>query len=61
MKFHETYPDIDIEIVIPHEEYMMAFFDLLSAKYGTIQNYYRSMLIGEEIQNKLLAKMKGEQ
>ena len=59
MKFHETYPDIDIEIVIPHEEYMMAFFDLLSAKYGTIQNYYRSMGIGEELQNALLAKIRG--
>jgi len=60
MTFHESFPDIDINILIPHEEYMMAFIAMLYEKYGTIQNYYRSMGIGEDLQNALLAKMKGE-
>ena len=57
MQFHEKFPDIDINIVIPCEAFMEGFFELMSAKYGTVQNYCESMGIGEELQRAIVRKM----
>ena len=53
----ERYPEIDINIVIPHEEYMTEFLRLLFEKYGSIVNYYLAIGIDGEMQEKIRRKM----
>ena len=60
MQFHEKFPDIDINIVIPREEFIESFFELMTEKYGTVQNYCISMGIGEELQRAIVRKMTEE-
>lgn len=36
---HQNFPDIDMNIVIPSEQYMEEFLHLLKAKYGSFRQY----------------------
>lgn len=48
---HQKYPDIDMNIVIPREEYMIRFLQLFRKAYGDVETYFRVIGIEtEEIQ-----------
>lgn len=49
--FRQKYPDIDINIVIPHEEYIVRFLRLFHEKYDDAQNYLHAIgLLAEEVE-----------
>ena len=56
----ESYPDLNMEIVIPQERYMREFLDLLMNQYGNIQSYLLSIGLNEQEINQLISKMKKE-
>lgn len=46
----QKFPDIDINIIIPHTEYMTRFLALFREKYGNPVNYLRTIeVVSEEI------------
>lgn len=48
--FQQKYPEIDIGIVIPREEYIVSFLRMFREKYGDAQNYLHMLgLSAEEI------------
>ena len=53
----DRYPEIDMNIVVPHEKYIHEFMRLLFEKYGSIENYFLSVGIDGETQEKLRRKM----
>lgn len=53
----ENFPNIDINIVIPNENNMREFLRIMAEKYGTAKNYFSSIGITEEEQEKIRAKM----
>lgn len=54
----QKFPNLDINIVIPHEEYIHTFLDLFLAKYHHAENYLQSIGLKQKevigIKNKLL-------
>lgn len=56
----ESYPDLNMEIVVPQERYMREFLDLLMNQYGNIQNYLLSIGLTKQEINQLIYKMKKE-
>ena len=49
--FRQKYPDVDINIVIPSEEYIVSFLRLFQEKYSDVQNYLHTIgLSAEEIE-----------
>ena len=38
-QIHRTYPELNMDIVIPHEEYMDKFIDMFRKEYQTAENY----------------------
>ncbi len=55
---HQKYPNIDMNIVIPREEYMIRFLQLFRKAYGDVETYFGVIGIETEeiqlIRNKLL-------
>lgn len=48
---HQKFPDIDMNIVIPKEEYMIRFLQLFREAYGDVERYFEVLgLQAEEIQ-----------
>lgn len=46
-----NHPDVDINIIIPREEFILRFLQLFREKYGDAENYMRSIgVLPEEIQ-----------
>ncbi len=56
-RIRENFPDIDINIVIPHEEYMYGFIDLMEKAHGTIEAFFESIGIDASMQKKLRSKL----
>ena len=58
IEIKNNYPDIDINIIIPHETYIINFMDLFYKRFGDINNYLKwiGLSINDKIkiQNKLL-------
>lgn len=47
----KNYPDLDINIIIPREEFILRFLQLFREKYGDAETYMRSIgVLPEEIQ-----------
>lgn len=47
----KNYPDVDINIIIPREEFILRFLQLFREKYGNAENYMRSIgVLSEEIE-----------
>ncbi len=53
----EYYPDLDMNIVIPNEENMRSLLRALKEKYGTPENYFSSLGITLEEQQKIIDKL----
>ncbi|MCR4587600.1 MAG: tyrosine-protein phosphatase [Lachnospiraceae bacterium] len=58
-KIHEMLPEVDMNIVIPHETYMETFLDLLLENYGSVEGYFTAIGIDGELQRKLREKLCG--
>ena len=54
---HKNLPDLDMNIVIPNENNMYRFMELIEEKYGTVQAYFTAVGITSEIQQKIIKKM----
>ncbi len=50
-------PGIDMNIVIPRESFMTDFMDMIEEEHGSVQGYFTSVGIGEELQRKLIRKL----
>lgn len=54
---HKNFPEIDMNIVIPHERYMREFIELLRGRYGSWKGYLSAIGVTDEemdgIRNKL--------
>lgn len=47
----QNHPDLDINIIIPREEFILRFLQLFRDKYGDVENYMRSIgVLSEEIE-----------
>lgn len=53
----KNFPDIDINIVIPSEQYMVGFIDLLKAKYGSFRNYLIAIGVTRDEIESIAAKL----
>ena len=58
-QIHSRHPELDMDIVIPHEEYMNTFLDLFEKKYRSAENYMLQIGLSEneirEIKEKVTA------
>lgn len=54
---HKNFPDIDMNIVIPHEEYMYGFWKLMDEKYGDVERFLESIGVTGEEQAAIKGKM----
>lgn len=48
LRARRCFPDIDINIIIPHEEYMEIFLQLFRSAYGDAHQYLKSIGLSEE-------------
>jgi protein tyrosine/serine phosphatase len=46
-QIHNRHPELDMDIVIPHEEYMNTFLDLFEKKYRSAENYMLQIGLSE--------------
>ena len=51
------HPDLDLNIIIPRESYIMDFMKLFREKYGTVEEYFRSIGVSDEIRENLKHKL----
>lgn len=54
------HPDMDLNIIIPRESYIMDFMELFRRKHGTVEAYFRSIGVEDEIVEKLRNKILAE-
>lgn len=54
---HANFPEIDMNIVIPQERYMLGFLELLKAKYGSIRKYLTAIGITDEEKERIVSKL----
>ncbi|WP_051538249.1 tyrosine-protein phosphatase [Butyrivibrio proteoclasticus] len=54
---HKNFPDLDMNIVIPNENNMYVFFDLLKESHGTAKAFFEAIGIDAATQKKIVAKM----
>ncbi len=57
---HRNFPDIDMNIVIPRENFMRDFLIKMEKAHGSVREYFISMGITEDFQEKIRRKMLGE-
>ena len=51
------HPNLDLNIIIPRESYITDFMKLFREKYGTVEEYFRSIGVSDEIREKLKHKL----
>ena len=56
-QIHENNPDLDMNIVIPNENNMYRFFELIEESHGTVQELFENIGIDAELQAKIVTKM----
>ncbi len=56
-QIHANFPEIDMNIVIPNENNMIRFLQMMEDKYGAAQNYFTAIGIDTETQQKLKNKL----
>ena len=54
---HENYPDLDMNIVIPNENYMLKLFDMLEDRYGSAEEYFEEIGVGIDLLKKIKDKL----
>jgi hypothetical protein len=57
IEIQNNYPDIDINIVIPHEEYIINFMKLFYEKFDNISNYLEWIGLSRNDSNMLRDKL----
>ena len=55
----KNFPDLDMNIVIPNENNMIKFMEMIEEKYTTIENYFSAIGIDSKLQEKLREKLVG--
>ena len=54
---HQNFPDLDMNIVIPNENNMTRFMKMIEDDHGSVQDYFTSIGINAEMQQKLCMKL----
>ena len=54
---HKNFPELDMNIVIPNENNMTRFMELLEEAHGTVQDYFTAIGITPDIQKRITDKM----
>lgn len=54
---HKNFPEVDMNIVTPREWFMEEFLRLFRGKFGTTQNYFKSLGLSEEETEKIKRKL----
>lgn len=57
---HKNYPDIDMNIVIPNENNMRKFLNLIKQHYGDVQGYFTAIGVTKEEQKAIRDKLIGQ-
>ena len=56
-QIRQNFPDLDMNIVIPNENNMTKFMEMIEDSHGTVQDYFTSIGITDEIQQKIIGKI----
>ena len=56
-QIQQNFPDLDMNIVIPNENNMIRFMEMIEANHGSVQGYFSSIGITTENQNRLCEKL----
>jgi len=54
---HKNFPDLDMNIVIPNENNMISFMEMIEESHGTIEGYFSAIGIGSDEQEKIKEKL----
>jgi len=54
---HKNFPEVDMNIVTPKEWYMEEFLRLFREKFGTTENYFKTLGLNEEEIEKIRRKL----
>ena len=54
---HKNFPDLDMNIVIPNENNMLKFFEMLEDKYSSAEEYFEEIGVGTDLQKKIKDKL----
>lgn len=54
---HKNFPGLDMNIIIPNENNLQVFMDRIREEYETIENYYISVGISKDLQQRIIVKM----
>ncbi len=52
-----NFPDLDINVVIPNENNMREFLNIMTDRYGTAERYFSSLGITEDEQQRIIEKL----
>ena len=51
------HPDLDLNIIIPRESYIKDFMNLFYEEFGSVEGYFKTIGVGEDIYNELRRKL----
>lgn len=51
------HPDVDLNIIIPRESYIKDFMNLFYEEFGSVEGYFKTIGVGEDIYNELRRKL----
>ena len=54
---HQNFPELNMNIVIPNENNMTKFMEMIEDGHGSVQNYFSSIGITAEIKQRLCEKL----
>ena len=54
---HKNFPDLDMNIVIPNENNMISFMEMIEESHRTIEGYFSAIGIGSDEQEKIKEKL----
>ncbi len=56
-QIHQNFPELDMNIVIPNENNMTKFMEMIEESHGSVQEYFSSIGITSEVQQRLCEKL----
>ena len=56
-QIQQNFPELDMKIVIPNENNMIKFMELIEANHETVRDFFTSIGITPDIQQKIIEKL----
>ncbi len=54
---HKNFPDLDMNIVIPNENNIIRFMEMIEDNYGSVEKYFKAIGISSDLQRKIKDKL----